>query len=65
MNYEFGYSMLFLETIGFVAEFCGKVARSVYGERDRATLPQICRKTQFLGWRVPDFDENFRECPSL
>ena len=31
MNYEFGYSMLFLEIIGFVAEFCGKVARSVYG----------------------------------
>ena len=30
MNYEFGYSMLFLEIIGFVAEFCGKVARSVY-----------------------------------
>ena len=30
MNYEFGYSMLFHKIIGFVAEFCGKVARSVY-----------------------------------
>ena len=37
MNYEFGYSMLFLEIIGFVAEFCGKVARSVYEKRYQLT----------------------------
>ena len=47
MNYEFGYSMLFLEIIGFVAEFCGKVARSVYAAWEKEIAPlcrKICRK---------------------
>jgi hypothetical protein len=43
MNYVFGYSILFLEIIGFVAEFRGKVARSVYVGR-RATNEKLLSK---------------------